>query len=262
MSNKLTCYIQAIEVCTPGMMNWQAAEDIFLGHKIYQKDEQPVPHNTILPARENRRASSTIHLSLHIAEKLQQQANMQPNEWRSVLASSDGDMDIFHSLSQSLSQEEPSVSPTLFHQSLHNSAAGYLHIAMQSQQASVSISAGNDTFSSGLLTAMIDLCTSRFPVLFVAYNMTSPMPVHNHHPIITWFGSGFIFTPEKTAASIAKITCSLIDKQDETVSSLNELRLSNPIARSLPLLEHMARQSREPVYLNYLDQQSLKIEIE
>lgn len=265
MSNELTCYIQAVEVCTPGMMNWQMAKDIFLGHQLYQCTEAVVPCTNMLPARENRRASSTIHLSLHIAEKLQQQAQIEANTWRSVLASSDGDMDIFHYLSQTLSQTEPAISPTLFHQSLHNSAAGCLHIAAKSQQASVSISAGNDTFSAGLLTSMIEVCTASLPVLFVAYNMTSPPPMNVHNPMLTWFGSGFIFTPEQGAASIAKLTCSLVDKQDETIlslPSLNDLRLGNPIARCLPLLEHLAHQGCHSLYLNYLDQQSLKIQIQ
>jgi hypothetical protein len=246
-------------------MNWAGVKTPFAYRQGYPIAQDAVPNADILPSREKRRASPTVNLCLYIAEKLQQQSSLDADKLRSVFASSDGDMDIFHYLSNELSKPEPAISPTLFHQSLHNSAAGYWHIVTNSKQASVSISAGNDTFCGGLLTAIIDVCTGNMPVLFVAYNVTSPPPLAALNPILTWFGVGFIFTQEKNVNTIAKITCSLVNRQDETSlssPSLNSLHLNNPIARCLPLLEHIANKVNEPVYLNYLDKHSLEIEME
>jgi hypothetical protein len=49
---------------------------------------------------------------------------------------------------------EKMVSPTLFHNSVHNTPAGYFSIATGIQTASVSLSAGDNTFSAGLIEAL------------------------------------------------------------------------------------------------------------
>src|ERR1700733_2365937 len=98
MHNKLMCYIQAIQVCSPGLMNWEMAKTSIVCRQDYSIVDEAMPNAAILPSREKRRASRTVNLSLYIAEKLQQQSSIDADKLRSVFACSDGDMDIFHYL--------------------------------------------------------------------------------------------------------------------------------------------------------------------
>src|SRR5690606_40428753 len=67
-----------------------------------------------------------------------------------VFASSGGDYPIIDQICKALCEPERLVSPTQFHNSVHNSAAGYWSIATGSRAPSTSISAFDDTFAAGL----------------------------------------------------------------------------------------------------------------
>src|SRR3990167_407437 len=140
---KTSCYLYAVEICTPGLLNWQKAQVLLTNNGNYQLFPVPVPAAEILSLKEKRRASNTVNLSLHIATQLQKTMKVDSRLLKTIFASSDGDSDIFDYLSRELSQADPAISPTIFHQSLHNSAAGYWGIATRSHQPSLSISAGS-----------------------------------------------------------------------------------------------------------------------
>ncbi|OGT30365.1 MAG: hypothetical protein A3E87_01385 [Gammaproteobacteria bacterium RIFCSPHIGHO2_12_FULL_35_23] len=263
--NNLSCYLYAIEICTPGLLNWQQAQPILANSLPYKLTSDPIPEAKILSVKEKRRASATVNLSLHIATQLQQTMQIEANLLKPIFASSDGDSDIFNYLSTELAQPEPAISPTLFHQSLHNSAAGYWSIATRSHTPSLSISAGDYTFSNGLLTAMSEVVLTQIPTLYVAYNLISCAPLDKINPMLTWFGMGLGFSTKKMPQTLAKITLKLVAAKSETSlvnTSLEPLRKGNPIACSLPLLEQIAKRGLTDIYLDYLPPYSLKINLE
>ncbi|MET0042628.1 MAG: beta-ketoacyl synthase chain length factor, partial [Candidatus Thiodiazotropha sp. 6PLUC3] len=57
----------------------------------------------------------------------------------SVFSSSEGDLDIIDQICLALSQEDRPVSPTQFHNSVHNAPAGYWSIGSGSHQGSTSL---------------------------------------------------------------------------------------------------------------------------
>ena len=75
------------------------------------------------------------------------------------------------------------MSPLLFHNSVHNAPAGYFSIAYQNHLPAVSVSMGCESFAAGLLCAVSEACTSRQPVLFLAYDAPLPEPMRALLPI-------------------------------------------------------------------------------
>ncbi len=82
-----------------------------------------------------------------------------------VFASSDGDGDIVHRLCTALATPAAAVSPTDFHNSVHNAATGYWSIGAHSQAPSTAICAYDGSFSAGLLEAACQIAVEARPVL-------------------------------------------------------------------------------------------------
>lgn len=262
---KLSCYLQGIAVAAPGLANWSHAQKIFSLEKEYRYEPSPFPTADILPPREKRRASPTVNLSLHLAETAQKSSKIDPQQLRTVFATSDGDSDIFDYLCRNLAEDQPAISPTLFHQSLHNSAAGYYGIAVHSYQASLSISAGDETFSAGLFTAAMEATAHQAPVLLVSYNLPYPAPMDRHYPMLTWFGVSLVLSPVRLENSWAKLDLQLVQREKASVLSMPSLEIlkeGNLIAKSLPFLAALSAKKNARIYLDYLPPSSLEITLE
>jgi hypothetical protein len=172
-----------------------------------------------------------------------------------VLASSGGDCDNVHYLCESLATVEREVSPTRFHNSVHNAAAGYWGIATRSNAASTSLSCHDASFAAGLLEAVAQVITGS-PVALIAYDHPYPEPLSSVRPMCAPFGVAIVAAPECTARAVAGLEISY-DSQFAAETrlpdaALEAVRSSVPAGRSLPLLAALARQSRETVILDYL----------
>jgi len=173
-------------------------------------------------------------------------------------------MGVFDKLCRTLATPERMVSPTLFHQSVHNAAAGYWGIATASQQSSTALSCYDDSFAAGLLEAVTVVCTERCPVLLVAYDLAVPAPLSQARPITTGFAAALVLAPS-TDASPAVMRIRLEECADEPSCldhpDLEQVRLDNPAARSLPLLTAIARGGERVVRLGLLESQQLVVEL-
>jgi len=130
----------------------------------WQTGEFPKLAPQLLPANERRRTTSFIKLALQVADE----AKLADKQLPAVFASSNGDFHISDNICNTLSGDPKYISPTQFHNSVHNAAAGYWAIAAKSQAASTSISTGNSTFSSGLLESLTQVLFQQEDVLYVA----------------------------------------------------------------------------------------------
>mgnify|MGYP006422220425 CR=1 FL=1 len=258
-------YIEAVAVATPGIPDWDAAKTQLQHHGEIDTSDKTIPKAACLSSREKRRASDTVNLSLHLAQTSCDLSDIDPKDCRSVFLSSDGDADIFHELASNLAESEPAISPTLFHQSLHNSASGYWHIATGSQMPSTALSIAEHTFSAGLLSSLIEVQATQIPSLVAAYDLPSPKPMDAKNPTKIWFGVSFILTPLKTAKSLAKLTVEICEDHPITVinsDALKTLAIQNTIARCLPLLDRLASSTSGDVILDYLSPSVLKLNVE
>ena len=151
-------YIDGIGILGPGLDGWTLSQrEYSLEKTIFKPEEAVLPMPNILSSNERRRSSETVKLALHVALEAINHSQVKPQELSTVFASSDGDGMILHKLCSALTSSAPQISPTLFHHSVHNAAAGYWAIAHHSQLPSTSISCHDGTFSGGLLEAALQI---------------------------------------------------------------------------------------------------------
>ena len=150
----MTLFIDGIGIFAPGMPDWPSARPILRdGAPVCDIPCLPPPASPLLPAAERRRAGASVNLALEIATQACRHANIDPAHLTTVFASSSGDPHVLSDICTTLAGPERELSPTRFHNSVHNAAAGYWHIAVQSHHPSTSIAWHRHTAGSGLLEA-------------------------------------------------------------------------------------------------------------
>lgn len=257
-------YVDGISVWASGLAGWTASREILAGGKPYREVPLTRPAPSILPPTERRRSSNTILLAIQAAQEAIEGAAVNPHDVATVFASSGGDMEILHDLCAALAQPERQVSPTRFHNSVHNAPAGYWSIASGSQQPSISLSCHDFTFVAGLIESAAQLAGEQRPVLFVTYDWPPPPPLHAKRPLIAAFSVGLLLSSRRSAQSIAALAIDMItpvaaqiSKMD--IAALEILRCGNPAARALPLLAVMARKQPDTITLDCLDGNNMQI---
>lgn len=216
----------------------------------------------MLPANERRRTTRTIKLALHCLQQLGFDENSQP--CAAVFASCSGDMDLVQSICQSLSHNNKAVSPTQFHNSVHNAAAGYWSIGKKWMQETTSISAASGTFVAGFLETYSKIVERNEAVILCGYDITSPQPLKEKRPIEYDFGCSLLLSSVKSNQSLAKLSFDFTNDTGVTTmqdSLLETLRTDNPTAASLPLLQAVASRSKADMVIPYLSELNLQIQV-
>jgi hypothetical protein len=159
------------------------------------------------------------------------------------------------------------LSPTRFHNSVHNAAAGYWSIATGATPASTAICAFDASFAAGLLESLALIAVERTSVLLIAYDASYPEPLRSKRPILDSFAVGLVLTPMKHPGSFARLSATVVEKNPDVAETLlsepelERLRSTIPAARGLPLLQRLARREPGVVLLEYLSPQRLAVEI-
>lgn len=255
-------FVKAVGLAAPGLFGWQNAIAVLSGNREYQAAELPVLKPPMLQPNERRRTSKTIKLALQaIYDALGERA--LGNEFATVFASSEGDMEIVDYICNALNQEGRPVSPTHFHNSVHNAPAGYACIAAGSHAPSNSLAALQGSFAAGLLEAGVQAVTDKRPVLCVIYDNPVPFPLNEFIPIHVPFATALLLSSESDN-SLAAMTLELSDGGNESRMAdlqLEALREGNPAARSLPLLQQLASGERASLRFPYLPGLGLRVEV-
>ena len=132
----LVAGIEGIGFWAPGLPSWQAACD-FVANGTLQDDAPARPAPRLLPANERRRAPDTVAVALEVALAACEAAGADPATLPSVFASTHGDLGITDYICTTLASDARALSPTKFHNSVHNAAAGYCTIASSMPWAKV-----------------------------------------------------------------------------------------------------------------------------
>jgi hypothetical protein len=265
--NTLTGCIHSIGVLGPGLGDWASTRAVLRGELPHVAARTVLPPPAVLPPAERRRAGRVIKLALAVGAEAAAGATGAASvarELPTVFTSSGGDGDNCHEICAALASRERHISPTRFHNSVHNAAAGYWSIAYGCTEASTSLCAGDASFGAGLLEALSQLACSARPVLLLAYDADYPQPLHASRPIPDAFGVALLLVPAGTATALARVQLTLTDAPAATMDSavLESMRASIPAARSLPLLERLAQQRDGTVILDYLDSARLALELQ
>jgi hypothetical protein len=241
-------------VCTGP--DWESARAVLTGVAPYRPGPLPPAAPTLLPPAERRRAGATVRLALAVAQETIARAGVPPDDVATVFASSDGDGENIHQICESLTAEAREISPTRFHNSVHNTAAGYWSIATRCRAPSNSVGGFDTPFARGLLDAAAQAAIDARRVLLVAYDLPMPAPLYGCRPLVAAFGVGLLLSPRACASSMARLGLDLIAAGSVPASAmpdagLEELRHGNPCARALPLLNALAARDDNEVMLEY-----------
>ena len=257
-------YIDAISLIAAGLTDWQQSQPILSGKQEYVAEALAQFSPTILPANERRRTTPLIKLALHAAEQCLDSNLEAAENYATVFASSDGDHQIIDKICRALTLPEHPVSPTHFHNSVHNAPAGYWAIAAKAQHSSNSLSACDETFAAGLIEAASFVQVEQQPVLFVAYDYPAPEPLNSARPLSSAFAVAMRLSAVREPSSIAELVLTLEQSQNYTQCNdpaLEALRVGNPAARSLPLLQTIAMRKEQTIALPHLQSTALTIKV-
>ncbi len=258
-------YVEGVGLCGPGLTGWEASRAILAGVRPYVSMPAVVPPSSLLPANEQRRMVKTVKLAMAVGSEAVFHAGRDASVTPTVFTSSGGDGDTVHEILEALTTPEREVSPTRFHNSVHNAPAGYWSIATRSREPTTALCGYDASFAAGLLDAAAQAVAEDRPVALIAYDLPYPEPLHTVRPIVSLFGTALVLSPRRADHSLARLSIALQRGGGKPVSmpdpALEKLRSGNPAARSLPLLAALARHAAETVTVEYRGTQNLVVEV-
>lgn len=259
----LSAYVDGLGVLGPGFEGWPATAAILRGESARASARTVVPSPQWLPSAERRRTNTAVKLALAVGREAVDAAGCNAAQLLTVFTSSGADGQNCHEICETLASEERELSPTRFHNSVHNAPAGYWGIATGARQASNVVCAYDASFAAGLLDALTQVAIERQPVLMISYDAQYPPPMYEKRPLPDAFAVAMLLSPTHGARSIARLNAQLSDSPPSTLQDapLESLRVSIPAARSLPLLHGFANQQSGVVVIPYLDPCRLRIEV-
>jgi hypothetical protein len=251
---RLAAYVDGIAVIGPGLADWPAAALVLSGRRSYQPDVLLLPAPVALPPAERRRVGRVTRLAIAVGLDACSRAGLDPATLATVFASSGGDGDNYHAICETLASPQRELSPTRFHNSVHNASAGYWSIATRAMAPSTALCAYDGSFAAGMLEALSQVVSGNAPALLIAYDSSYPPPLHAQRPMPEGFAVAMVLAPAPGRNSLARLTAALVDLPVDQceLAALETLRMQIPAARSLPLLARIATRQASAVVVEYL----------
>jgi len=262
----LRLWIGGASVLGPGLPGWEGSRPILAGHAPWREAPVALPPPALLPPTERRRTSLAVRLALAAAAEAAAQSGLPADALDTVFCSSNGDGAVVGAILDTLAAGGD-VSPTQFHNSVHNAAAGYWGIGAGSTRGSVSLGCHDDTMPAGLLQAAAGVAAWGRPVLFCAYDAPLPEPLAACRPGTGPFGAALVLTAERCPGSRAALTLRYRTDGTEAPGAAprsplrQALEEGNPAARALPLLEAVAAARAARIVWPLLDGAALEAEL-
>lgn len=258
-------FVDGIGLIAPGLNGWNASAAILAGNVSYVAGPLIIPTLEILPPAERRRTPISVKLAIAAGCEALANAGQPAAETASVFTSSGGDGDVIHQICDTLTQPAREVSPTRFHNSVHNAPAGYWGIATGAHEPSTSLCAFDASFAAGLIEAATQVSVDGRKVLLVAYDAPYPEPLNGVRHISAGFGIAMLMSPQQSAKSLSALEISFasnaIPITKLTQADLENFRANIPAARALPLLASIAKRETATVITAYLGDNSLQTSV-
>ena len=201
------------------------------------------PKPQAVPPKERRRAGLMINLAVEVAHQACEHAGVDKTLVPSVFVSALGDTAITDYMCRKLSQPEKLLSPTKFHNSVHNAPSGYWTISAENRAPSSFVGGFRESFGAGLLEAVSQAHAFGGPVLLVAYDIANSAPFTAIEPVSETLGVALVVTngePSGTggASSVTRCDIEFESSAEEELSApsepvLGERAAANPIGCAL-----------------------------
>ncbi|MEZ5644721.1 MAG: beta-ketoacyl synthase chain length factor [Burkholderiaceae bacterium] len=257
-------WIEGVGLIAPGLPDWSTARAVLRGEQAHVPAASVLPVPALLPSAERRRASRVVKLALAAGLEAVTQAGADASVLATVFSASGADGHNCHALCEQLAGDDRQISPTRFHNSVHNAAAGYWGIATRSMAPCQVLCAYDASFGAGLIDAVAQVVLEQQPVLLVAYDSEYPEPLHAVRDTPDAGALALLLAPERGPRSQARLSWQVDggapDRLDD--ASLDLLRTQIPALRVLPVLQALARGEAASVCLEYLSPMQLRVEVE
>jgi Beta-ketoacyl synthase, N-terminal domain len=257
-------FIDGVGLFATGFANWASARAVLRGEQAYEPIAHAVPPPEWLPPAERRRTSDIIRLAMCAGREALEHAQQAQSGTYTVFSSSGGSGEVIHQICESLATTEREVSPTRFHNSVHNAPAGYWGIASRSEYPSTSLCGHDDSFAAGLLEAVAQVHATTEPVLLLVHDLSYPEPLNGVRTVQGLFSVALLLRSAATAQTRFAMQVELNTASNESSMSdeaLERFRINNPAARSLPLLSALANESAVDVLIASANQGRLKLNV-
>ena len=257
--SSLCATIEGIGFWVRGVPSWQAARDYASAGTLTQGDPTK-PSPQLLAPNERRRAPDTVAVALEVALAACEAAGRDPRSLSSVFASTHGELSITDYLCTTLVDDPCAISPTKFHNSVHNAAAGYWTIGNGCVAATTAISAFDASFAQGLLEALAQLAAGSEAVLLVAYDTAGAsvlVPISNCHGLL---GGALVLSSTRRRAA-PRLRATLVDGDAPVgLGPLARLVADNAMAPMLPLFQALAS-NYDVAWLHAGPSRTLRVEL-
>ncbi|HET8899603.1 MAG TPA: beta-ketoacyl synthase chain length factor [Rhodanobacteraceae bacterium] len=261
----LTAYVDGIGCWAPGLPDWPAVAGWLRGERAADAAAAARPQPTMLPAGERRRAPLSVLIAVEAAAQAVAMSGHAAADLPAVFASVQGDATIMDRMCQTLADAPLELSPTQFHNSVHNAAAGYWTIASGCHAASSAVAAYEHSVAAGLLEALVQCLSQQAPQLLVASDVPASGPLAEVLVCRQPFASAWVLSPRRGASSLARLALELGPDAAESQPdhpAAAELAQNNASARALVLLEALARGGSPGLQLRAADRCGLNLRVE
>lgn len=249
MQQQLSAKIISIGAWGKGFSDWQDLQSLLKNLEV-SSDQPKGPKPEVIPANERRRAPLPVRLAVESSWQAVQASPFSSEELSCVFVSALGDTQLTDYMCQVLATEDKQLSPTKFHNSVHNAAAGYWTISTSCMHAANSIAGYEYSVPLTLLEAVTQVSYENNPMLLTFYDapvsdVLKPL-LKNDEP----FAVSLIIAPADCDLEGQLISLN-VDSQQSAWSSLesnnrfSSLLKDSPTARILLILEQLAKSDNE-----------------
>jgi hypothetical protein len=239
--------VDAIAFWAPTLPGWSPARAAFRDEAAPLATPAKRPAPELLAAAERRRAPDTVALALEVAAAAVRASGRDAAALPSVFTSTHGDLAVSDYMCATLASSPTLISPTRFHNSVHNAAAGYWTIATGCREASTALSAFDASFAAGLLEAASQCSADDRAVLLVAFDVEASGALASVVASEGLLACALVLAPSAGSTSVCTVDWQVAR---ETVaapalrSAAARSLAGNAMAGALPLLEAIATADR------------------
>lgn len=238
---ELRVHVEGVGVWSPQLASFDALRRLLDGQALEEPAARPAA--AALSVNERRRAPESVLVAIEAASQAIAMSGRNANGLACVFASAYGDQATTDYMCRVLADAPTELSPTRFHNSVHNASAGYWTIATDCRAPSSAACAGHASFGAALLEAAACACADRRPVLLVCSDTAGMGPLGELIDCRIAFGCALVLSPFPGAAALPLNLSLVAQTSGETPlpQPCKDWMRDNPSAASLPLLAMLAR---------------------
>ncbi len=242
MSSLRFC-IESVAFWAPSLPGWPIARAAFRGEDGPVEPPAGRPAPEILAPAERRRAPDSVALALEVAAAAVRESGRDAATLPSIFTSAHGDLAVNDYMCSTLAAQPTLISPTRFHNSVHNASAGYWTIGTGCMAASTALSAFDASFATGLLEAATQCVADDRAVLLVAYDVQAIGALASVTRSDGLLAAAFVLAPAPGATTRASFEATLVSGPAAAAplrSGAARALAGNAMADVLPFLEALA----------------------